>query len=169
VYSALYDVWNLLSDKFIGWVGDDTDWSVLGKTNAYGKRHIGLYAWIDKAIDVAVNQTIGGPCTWPSSIVDDMLKCLPPPSFTYEQTKKKIICRTGDAIPCSGIWNPFDYKSGCPSFLVQGRTFPKIDIATIKHERSEFIDDDGDYRHSFISFDYEERETQWELLWEDTR
>jgi hypothetical protein len=69
----------------------------------------------------------------------------------------------------TGIWNPYDYKSGCPSFLLAGNEFPNTKIAVEKEERPAYVDEYGVVHEQCLEFDYKEHPTRWELLWEDTR
>lgn len=120
-------------------------------------------------IDIACSLTLGGTWTWPSRLINDWIKYSPPDSFNYIVIKNKLSVKTGEIIPFTSIWNPVDFKSGCPSFLLAGDEFPNTEIAVEKQERPEFVDKFGMYHRKYLEFDYKERPSRWELLWEDNR
>jgi hypothetical protein len=157
--------------NFQGRIADEISWDWLGKNwEGSEKRHKGLYLWIDKAMDMVFPLTVGGTWIWPSTLTDEWIQFPVPSSFNYVPETRKEIFKTGDSIPVTGIWNPCDFKSGCPSFLLAGEKFPNTEIAYEKLERPEFYDEeDGKLYHGWLNFEYKEHPSRWELLWEDTR
>jgi hypothetical protein len=153
---------------FTGRMRGELDWSSLGQGRGTTKS-TGIYVLIEKAIDMAFSLTLGGTWTWPSILTNEWMRFPVPPLFNYVYEPKKVVCKTGDIIPQTGIWNPFDYKSGCPSFLLAGEEFPATEIAVQKREDPEYVDSFGVYQDGTIIYDYKEHPSRWELLWEDTR
>jgi hypothetical protein len=108
--------------------------------------------------------------SWPSNLTDEWIQFPFPSSFNYVPETRKEILNTGDSIPVTGIWNPCDFRSGCPSFLLAGEKLPNTEIAYEKLERPEFYyEEDGKLYHGRLDFEYKEHPSCWELLWEDTR
>jgi len=157
--------------NFSGRQGSEYSWEWLGKNwEGSEKRHKGLFLWIDKAMDMTTVLRKGGIWIWPSTLTDEWIQFPVPSSFNYVPETRKEIFKTGDSIPVTGIWNPCDFKSGCPSFLLAGEKFPNTEIAYEKLERPEFYDEeDGKLYHGWLDFEYKEHPSRWELLWEDTR
>lgn len=155
---------------FRGRKADEYSWEWLGAGNGPDCKSKGLFLWIEKAIEMAHALHKGGTWSWPSIITYEWLKFPVPPSFNYVQETRNVILKTGHTIPVTGIWNPVDFKSGCPSFLLAGDEFPNTEIATERLEDPEFFDEEsGLLNKSWIDFKYTEHPSRWELLWEDNR
>ncbi len=153
---------------FRGRKADEYNWDWIG-VSMLGQKSRGLFLWIEKAIEMAHALHKGGRWSWPSILTDEWLKFPVPQSFNYVPEINKVILKTGDTIPITGIWNPFDFKSGCPSFFLAGDKFPNTEIAIERQERPEFVDKFGMYHRKYLEFDHEEHPSRWELLWEDNR
>ncbi len=155
---------------FQGRKADEYSWEWIGASRSRGKKSRGLYVWIEKTIDIACSLTLGGIWKWPSRYINDRIIYSPPDIYNFVTSKSKLSAKTGDIIPVTGIWNPFDFKSGCPSFLLAGDEFPNTKIAIEKFERPEFFDEDsGELYKGWLDYDYQEHSSRWELLWEDNR
>ena len=167
IYKSLRDI-SRFDFAFTGRMRGELDWSSLGQSGSEKSR--GLYVWIEKAIHIAFLVETGGGWTWPSPLIDKMIHLGPPDAFNYYSAHNKLSAKTGEIIPVTGIWNPYDFKSGCPSFLLAGDEFPNTEIATEKLERPEFFDEDsGELYKGWLDFEYQEHPSRWELLWEDKR
>lgn len=138
----------------------------------YEQAPVGYYAFISRACGMAgkILDTLESTWSNPPNREDNPLRDAPAGS-DYSRPLQRIIGKTGDPVPVAGVWNPCDFKSGCPNyFYMPGVPFPTINIAIKKTEYPEYWDTDSNkYEKGYAIFDYEEQSSRWELLWEDTR
>jgi hypothetical protein len=172
-YRDIFD-YQSFSDYFAGRYLDEANYFPIGY-RGYGNKSIGLYAWIEKAcqmsscIYVTLNQRHSIPYSFQDGFKTPFNLRNAPAMTNYKKSDYSTLFQTGDTVPFNGIWNPIDFKSGCPNYLRAGFNFPTIKIAVKRSETVEYVDDEGNFFEAVIFYEHKEQPSAWELLWEDTR
>ncbi len=150
----------------------DPDFSDLGKDNIT-HAVTGPFQLVKKASDMIfkISVTVGGGNTIPMIFNFRHQSSVVPANFLFIPSTNPERYKTNDSVPCSGIWNPYSFLSGCPNYLIEGATFGEIGLVKEEEYYPEYYDeaDKEVVKESGEYWEMISKPSKWQLLWEDTR
>jgi hypothetical protein len=133
----------------------------------------GPFQLVKKASDMIskISVTACGGNSIPMSFNFRQQSSTVPADFVFTPPTSPERYKTNEHVPCSGIWNPYSFISGCPNYLIEGTTFGEIGLVQDELYNPEYYDEQTKeiIKEDGGLWEMTTKPSKWQLFWEDTR